>query len=176
MAFCEQCGAQLNTGAAFCSSCGKPAGRPATASLAVPQGTFEPASESAAAAPTDDLAGLSEKWQLRFAAIEKAGGERTRWWRWPEAKQLTSKERRLITSNLWAFVFGPFYYLYLGMWRKAITLTLVALVIDLILGMAGDALNVPVDNFLWIVSAIMFKQCANVDYFRKTVLKRREWW
>ena len=62
------------------------------------------------------------------------------------------------------------------MWRKAITLTLVALVIDLILGMAGDALNVPVDNFLWIVSAVMFKQCANVDYFRKTVLKRREWW
>jgi len=176
MAFCEQCGAQLSAGAAFCSSCGKPAGSPATAPLAVPRGTFEPVSTSAAVAPADDLAGLSEKWQRRFAAIEKAGGERTRWWRWPEAKQLTSKERRLITSNLWAFVFGPFYYLYLGMWRKAITLTLVALVIDLILGMAGDALNVPVDNFLWIVSAVMFKQCANVDYYRKIVLKRREWW
>jgi hypothetical protein len=175
MAFCEQCGAQLNAGAAFCSSCGKPAGNPVAAALAVPQG-FEPNSMPATAAPGDDLAGLSEKWQRRFAAIDKAGGERTRWWRWPEAKQLTSKERRLITSNLWAFVFGPFYYLYLGMWRKAITLTLVALLIDLILGMAGDALNVPVDNFLWIVSAIMFKQCANVDYFRKTVLKRREWW
>jgi len=176
MAFCEQCGAQLGASATFCSGCGKPPGSPATAPLAVPQGIFEPTGVLAAAAPADDRAGLSEKWQRRFVAIEKAGGEHTRWWRWPEAKQLTSKERRLIRSNLWAFVFGPFYYLYLGLWRKAITLTLVALVIDLILGMAGDALNVPVDNFLWIVSAVMFKQCANVDYYRKIVLKRREWW
>jgi hypothetical protein len=128
------------------------------------------------AASSDMPSALPEKWQRRFAAIEEAGGERARWWRWPEAKQLTGKEKRLITSNLWAFVFGPFYYLYLGMWRKAITLSLIALVVDLILGMAGDALNVPVDNFLWIVSAIMFKQCANVDYYRKTVLKRKEWW
>ena len=86
------------------------------------------------------------------------------------------KEKRLITSNLWAFVFGPFYYLYLGMWRKTITLSLVALVIDVILGMAGDALDFPVDHFLWIISAVMFRQCANVDYYRKTALKRRESW
>jgi hypothetical protein len=53
----------------------------------------------------------------------------------------------------------PFYYPYLGMWHKATTLSLVALMIDLILGMLGDALNVPVDNFLWLVSAVMFMQC-----------------
>jgi hypothetical protein len=39
-------------------------------------------------------------------------------------------------SNLWAFLFGPFYYLYLGMWRKAIILSLVALAIDVVLGAA----------------------------------------
>ncbi len=98
-----------------------------------------------------------------------------RWWRWPEGKQLTGKEKRLITSNLWAFVFGPFYYLYLGMWRKAITRSLLALVIDGALSVAGDALGVSVDRFLWVVSAIIFMQCANVDYYRKAVLKRREW-
>lgn len=156
MAFCVQCGAQLGAGAVSCNGCGKRA--------------------TELSAPADLIAGLSEKWRRRFAAIEKAGGERTRWWRWPEAKQLTGKEKRLITSNLWAFVFAPFYYLYLGMWRKAITLSLVVAVIDVLLGMAGDALNVPVDNFLWIVSAVMFKQCANVDYYRKTVLKLKEWW
>lgn len=172
MAFCEQCGTQLGAGVAFCGSCG----RAATLSAAVPVGTRPGSIGAASAVPADDLAGLPEKWQRRFAAIEKAGGERVRWWRWPEGKQLTGKEKRLITSNLWAFVFGPFYYLYLGMWRKAITLSIVALLIDGILGMAGDAQNVPVGNFLWIVSAIMFKQCANVDYYRKMVLKRREWW
>ncbi|WP_157977955.1 DUF2628 domain-containing protein [Paraburkholderia kururiensis] len=123
-----------------------------------------------------DFAELPEKWRQRFAAIEKAGGEGVRWWRWPNAKELTHREKRLITSNLWAFVFGPFYYVYLGMWRKAITLSLLALVIDAILVVAGDVLNMPVDNFLWIVSAVMFRQCANVDYYRKAVLKRRQWW
>lgn len=171
MAFCKQCGAQLGAGVAFCGSCGRAAALSAAVPVAARPGSFGPAS----AAQADNLSGLSEKWRRRFAAIQKAGGERTRWWRWPEAKQLTGKEKRLITSNLWAFVFGPFYYLYLGMWRKAITLSLIALAIDIILGMAGDALNIPIDNFLWIVSAIMFKQCANVDYYRKTVLKRREW-
>ncbi|CAM2194061.1 DUF2628 domain-containing protein [Paraburkholderia kururiensis] len=156
MAFCEQCGAQLGADAAFCNGCGNPA--------------------TGLATPSDALPGLSAKWRQRFAAIERAGGEGARWWRWPNAKELTRRDKRLITSNLWAFVFGPFYYLYLGMWRKAITLTLLALVIDAILGMAGDVLNVPVDGFLWIVSAVMFRQCANVDYYRKAMLKRREWW
>ena len=175
MAFCEQCGVQLGAGAAFCSGCGQSARTAVAVSLAMPENTFERASVPPAPVPVES-SGLAEKWQRRFAAIDKAGGERVRWWKWPEAKQLSAKEKRLITSNLWAFVFGPFYYLYLGMWRKAMTLTLVALVIDLILGMAGDAINVPLDHFLWIVSAVMFKQCANVDYYRKMVLKRREWW
>jgi len=175
MGFCERCGTQLGTGAVFCSSCGKPIGAAAAVPLAGLGGTFEPASLPPAAAP-DDLAGLSEKWRLRFEAIEKAGGARARWWRLPGARDLTWKEKRLVTSNLWAFVFGPLYCLYLGMWRKAITLTLVVLVIDVILGMAGDALNVPLDKSLWIVSALTFKQCGNVDYYRKTVLKLREWW
>uniref|UniRef100_UPI003F4FEBAF DUF2628 domain-containing protein n=1 Tax=Caballeronia sp. LjRoot34 TaxID=3342325 RepID=UPI003F4FEBAF len=42
---------------------------------------------------------------------------------WPQARQLSGKERRTIRSNIWAFLFGPFYYLFLGMWKKAITLT-----------------------------------------------------
>jgi hypothetical protein len=172
MAFCEQCGTQLGAGVVFCGSCGRAATLLAAAPVAAQLGT----TGTASATPADDHAGLPEKWQRRFAAIEKAGGERVRWWRMPEVKLLTRKEKRLITSNLWAFMFGPFYYLYLGMWRKAITLSVLALVIDVLLGMAGAALNLPVDNFLWIVSAIMFKQCANVDYYRKTVLKRREWW
>ncbi len=176
MAFCEQCGTQMGVGAAFCSGCGNPARATATVRSAVPTDAVQPPVHSAQAAPAEDRAAPSEKWRRRFAAIDKAGGERTRWWRWPEGKQLTWKEKRLITSNLWAFVFGPFYYLYLGMWRKAITLSLFALVIDVILGMAGDALNVPIDKFLWIVSAVIFKQCANVDYYRKTVLGRKEWW
>lgn len=175
MAFCEQCGTPLLESALFCAGCGKAIASSA-ASRAIALDAARSMLGSPRAATVDDFAELPEKWRQRFAAIEKAGGERARWWRWPEAKQLTGKEKRLITSNLWAFVFGPFYYLYLGLWRKAITLSLVVLVLDVILGMVGDALNIPIDNFLWIVSAVMFKQCANVDYYRKTVLKQREWW
>lgn len=173
MGFCEQCGTQLGERAAFCAGCGK------EASTVASEGERERASRQVFAASTassiDDGSGYPEKWRQRFAAIEKAGGERVRWWHWPEGKQLTGKEKRLITSNLWAFVFGPFYYLYLGIWRKAITLSLLALVIDAVLSVVGDALGVSVDRFLWVVSAIIFRQCANVDYYRKAVLKRREW-
>lgn len=174
MGFCEQCGTQLSDGAAFCAGCGKEASTGALREMG--ESAARPTLDSSTSASVDDFSGYSEKWRQRFAAIEKAGGERTRWWRWPEGKQLTGKERRLITSNLWAFLFGPVYYLSLGLWRKAITLTLLSAVIDVALGMTGDALGYSVDNFLWIVSAIIFKQCANVDYYRKTVLKRREWW
>lgn len=166
MAFCEQCGTQRLESALFCAGCGK-----AITSSVASRSTLC----SSRAVADDYFTGLPEKWRQRFAAIEKAGGERARWWRWPEVNRLTANEKRLITSNLWSFVFGPFYYLYLGMWRKAITLSLLALVIDVILGVAGDALDVPVDRFLWIVSAIIFRQRANVDYYRKTVLKRQEW-
>lgn len=174
MSFCEQCGTQLGEGAAFCAGCGNSASITASREMreSALRSTLDPSSRVAAG----DFTSLAQKWQRRFAAIDKAGGERVRWWKWPEAKQLSAKEKRLITSNRWAFVFGPFYYLYLGMWRKAITLTLLAVLIDVILGMGGDALDFPVDHFLWIVSAVMFRQCANVDYYRKTVLKRREWW
>lgn len=172
MGFCEQCGTQLGERAAFCAGCGKEA--PTGASAEVRERASQQAFAASAAASIDE-GGYPEKWRQRFAVIEKAGGEHVRWWRWPEGKQLTGREKRLITSNLWAFVFGPFYYLYLGMWRKAITLSLLALAIDAILSVAGDALGVPVDRFLWVVSAIIFRQCANVDYYRKAVLKRREW-
>jgi hypothetical protein len=173
MGFCEQCGTQLGEGAVFCAGCGKEA---STGALRGMRESAEGPTIDVSTAPAADSGGFSEKWRQRFAAIEKAGGERTRWWRWPEAKQLTGKEKRLITSNLWAFVFGPFYYLYLGLWRKAITLLVVVLVIDFILEIVGNAVGFPIDRFLWLVSAIMFKQCANIDYYRKTVLKRREWW
>lgn len=174
MGFCEQCGTQLGEGAGFCAGCGKEA--LAGAPRGMRESAARPTIDVSTSASVGDSSGISEKWRQRFAAIEKAGGERTRWWRWPEGKQLTGKEKRLITSNLWAFVFGPFYYLYLGLWRKAITLLVVVLVIDFILEIVGNAVGFPVDRFLWIVSAIIFKQCANVDYYRKTVLKRREWW
>ncbi|AMV41750.1 DUF2628 domain-containing protein [Paraburkholderia caribensis] len=163
-------------GAPFCAGCGAEVTAITTPSLATEQGTLRSSFDPMLPKTFDGFNRLPEKWRQRFAAIDKAGGERVRWWRWPNAKELTAKEKRLITANLWGFVFGPFYYLYLGLWRKAITLSLLALAIDLILGIVGDALNLSVDRFLWIVSAVIFKQCANVDYYRKTILKRREWW
>jgi hypothetical protein len=37
------------------------------------------------------------------------------------------------SPNLWAFVFGPFYYLYLGLWRRAITILIFVLVADTVI-------------------------------------------
>lgn len=176
MEFCERCGTQLGTAAVFCGGCGKPVGAAAAVPLAGPGGAFGAAGAPPPVVAVDDIAGVSETWQRRFAAIEKAGGEHVRWWRWPDAKKLNWRERQRIYSNFWAFMFGPLYYLYLGLWRKAITLMLVVTAVDVIIGMAADALDMPVDRSLWLVSALTFQLCANIDYYRKTVLNRREWW
>ena len=189
MAFCEQCGTQLGTGVAFCGSCGSNVTRERQSSTTISahdaptDHTATAAQDSGRAdgdavlrARIDDLPDLPEKWRLRFEAIEKAGGDRVRWWRWPDAKRLNWRERQRIYSNFWAFLFGPFYYLYLGMWRNAITLTVISALLCEAVGLGCDALNIPIDRVLWIVSAVIYTHCANISYYRKTVLKLNRWW
>jgi hypothetical protein len=63
---------------------------------------------------------VSPLWQIRFDLVEKAGGP-TR----PLLKQLAFGERFRLLFNIWAVLFGGFYYIAKGMWRKAIVMTLI---------------------------------------------------
>ncbi len=115
---------------------------------------------------------ISDKWKLKLHAIDKAGGPKL-----PQIKTLSSAERRRVSFNILAFLFGPIYYAWKGMWKKGLSLLaacfLAILVIATIMELVGwgrfaDALG-------YGASAI-FAVRANIDYYKKMVLNLNGWW
>jgi len=104
MVFCRNCGKEIHETAPTCPSCGAPQSAPK------PQ-------PSTTAAPSNELESISDSWKIKFELIEKAGGVKL-----PNAKNLPFGERMKVRFNVWGFLFGPFYYLVKGMWKKAVTL------------------------------------------------------
>ena len=120
-----------------------------------------------------DALPVSDKWKIRFRAISKAGGVRL-----PNIKNLPKSERRGANGfNALAFFFGPFYYMAKGMWRRGITLFLVCLgvllVVELILEYFG--LSKFSKSLGYGVGAV-FAVRANIDFYKKMVLKDYGWW
>jgi hypothetical protein len=148
-AFCRGCGQPVASSAPTCTHCGAPL------SAGPAQRTTE---------------NTSAKWQRRFALIQKAGGPNL-----SALSKLSMSERVSVKFNVWAFFFGPFYYAFLGMWKRAVSLFIVELAIILIGDALLDALGVrlPLASFF---AAGFVAGKANVDYFKKQVLNDNGWW
>lgn len=164
---CVGCGHQLHVTAPTCPKCGAPQRVAATSPQA--------AAPSATAMPLDQVQ-VSETWRKRFAFIEKAGGPKLK-----NAKTLSKEDQKLIfplvNRNYWALIFGAFYYLYLGMWKKAISYTVVTLGASVLLGILFDAVGWSgLSKGLVFGAAGFFMLFANIDYYRKMVLNDNGWW
>ena len=152
MVFCRGCGQQIHDSAPSCPKCGAPQlVRPM-----VPPG--------AATAPQGaGLQALSDSWKSRFLLIEKAGGPKL-----PQSARLTGGERAKILFNVLAFLFGPIYYLIKGMWKKAITLTLIVIALAIVIGLIANIFKMPALGTVGnIVGGVVFAVRANIDYFKK---------
>ena len=116
---------------------------------------------------------VSATWKKRFNWLKKAGGPSM-----PNLKTMPKAERKGFSFfNILAFLFGPFYYLAKGMWRKGISLFIVCAAVVIALefllvmigfGQFGKALG-------YGVSAV-FAVRANIDYYKKMVLGENNWW
>ncbi|MCU1717798.1 DUF2628 domain-containing protein [Pseudomonas sp. 5P_3.1_Bac2] len=116
---------------------------------------------------------VSARWKKRFRGIHLAGGPKM-----PHFKQLTFAQRWQIgTFNVLAFLFGPFYYLAKGMWRKALSLFVVCVSIafagSLLLDYLGYA---QLGRALGYGVAAVFAVRANIDYYKKCLLNDNGWW
>jgi hypothetical protein len=92
-------------------------------------------------------------------------------------EELAFGERFRVSFNIWAFLFSTIYYLIKGMWRKAISYTLLTMVATTLIGVLV-ALGMPeqsVDRALWIVGAAWFATRANIDYYKKVMLSENGW-
>ena len=92
----------------------------------------------------------------------------------PALNKLSFGEKMKITFNTWGFLFGPFYYLFKGMWKKSITMTVgvlgFAVVVEIIFG------NSKIINMLLsMLGPFIFGTRANIDYYKKMVLKSNSW-
>jgi hypothetical protein len=115
---------------------------------------------------------VSERWRMKFRIIEKAGGPKL-----PKFKSVPYNERKSIGFNGLGFLFGPFYYLAKGMWRKAITYfgggVALVIVLSIVMDMFGFK---DVEKYLGYGIAAAFAVRANIDYYTKMVLDDDGWW
>lgn len=116
---------------------------------------------------------LSNKMKKRFNLIKsKLKGTK---FGLPYYDKLLGSENFLII-NFWAFFFNIFYYLFKGMWRKALTL----LILHIIIVIPVILFNFPFQDIaIRIVNLIVPSIClisANYDLYRKIILKETFWW
>lgn len=116
---------------------------------------------------------VSKVWKDRFKLLRDAGGPSM-----PNLKSIPLKERRKYSQfNILAFLFGPFYYLAKGMWRKAISLfsvcVLAATILEFVLQSLGFA---ALGKAVGYGIAAIFAVRANIDYYKKMVLNDNGWW
>ena len=160
--FCPACGESVPAIATFCGACGH--------SLAATSKDTT-AQRPALDAPPLAAEPITPHWQMRFTLIERAGGAKL-----PKIRDLVFGERRKVIFNWLAFFFSSIYYLVKGMWRKAISLTVLTLVIAIFITVVCSAFGFSVESYLWMLAPIIFGTRANVDYYKKVVHGENGWW
>jgi len=139
--------------------------------FAPPQAPVSDVPSPLATTAIDELP-VSDTWKTKFMLMEKAGGVKM-----PQHKALSTGERMKISFNVLAFLFGPFYYLAKGMWKKAITLFVVSVAIVVILEIALEMTGLGrFGKALTYGVAAVYAVRANIDYYKKMVLGQNGWW
>ncbi len=118
------------------------------------------------------------KWRERFAFFETYGplsspGSRDAF------KALPRGKKRLINTSYAGFFFGPLYFLYLGMWRRALSLwgvMLASIVIELAFEMLTN-IDVPVGVDVGINCALgmLYALSVNYSYYLKQIKGDNDW-
>jgi hypothetical protein len=161
---------EATMGSVTCGGCGKQVYDKLTKCPYCHAGMSQAASLSNAAQSAVDRINsldLSSKWKQRFILIAKAGGPEV-----PQLRQLAPKERRAIGFNIFAFLFGPFYYLLKGLWRQASVYF--GLTVLCIFAMDAAGLE-QIDRMAGGAASVIYGWRANISYYRRAVLGETFW-
>ena len=115
-------------------------------------------------------AAVSKGWQRKFALVEKAGGVGL-----PNVKSLSMRERMTLNFNVWGFLLGPIYYIAKGMWKKGLTIFVIAFVVLVVVAVFFGGSKFA-DNLSTLLGPVLFATQANTDYYKKVVLGINKWW
>jgi len=128
------------------------------------------------AAGSDKFEGLSETWRFRFeffAAYGVPGSLKTSPEYTTAFRVLPMRQRIKLNMNLLGFLFGIFYLLHLRLWKKA----LVVFGVGLVLGLLAVALALPstVDTALTLGLWLYVASRVNVYHYENRMLGRQTW-
>ncbi|WDE00779.1 DUF2628 domain-containing protein [Thalassomonas actiniarum] len=122
---------------------------------------------------------VSDKWRTRFALLEKIGADKQFIFQAAGGdgfKALPFKQRQKISFNLFAFLFGPFYYFGKKMWHKGALLLALTWLWSCLVFIIEMTLETKLASIAyWIVPAAICAQLANYDYFRFITQQEKIW-
>jgi hypothetical protein len=123
----------------------------------------------------DKISRLQEK----FDVIEKAGGIKLPHFKYGSGISFTFRERNKASFSAWAFLFGIFYYGYHGVWKKGLSLIVIALVIILLLELLiinfFPTIYDSWGSVAYIIPAVLFATRAPVNLYSKYILNENGW-
>jgi len=119
-----------------------------------------------------DSLDVSDGWKAKFRILAEA--EVISFGLIPKFRNDEIYKQAPITTkmNFWALLFGIFYYITKGMWKKGIVLLVIAIgIVIVITELFGDSIG----NSAGFGTSALFAAYANFDYYRKMVLGEDFW-
>lgn len=107
-----------------------------------------------------------EKYQKIFDRIDEAGGEHLN-----NFKNMSISQKIPVVFNIWAFLLTIFYYLGVGLPKKAITYFLISLLMITVI----ENLSPELTPFTILIPSIIFGTRANLDLYKKFKLGQNDW-
>jgi len=136
---------------------------------------------SPAGAATVDIDALdvSERWKTYFKAMLKHGGLKANRFSGQSREERIAALKELrppISSFVLAFMFGLFYYLAKGMWRKGLVLLLMVLGVQIVLGIVLYAIGgETLSNAVGFLGGALFGTIAPRDFYAFKVEGDQGW-
>ena len=128
---------------------------------------FTRTSETSAVAPPEP----SKVWQRRFAFFNEHGSPLSVTG-YAALRKLPFWTAMSIRSNWWAFFFGPFYFLFLGVWKRGVSLAVASILLSLVVEkLLGDDFA----KAFGFGFNIIYSITANYARYIKVTQGRDEW-
>jgi len=122
---------------------------------------------------------ISSSWKDKFKLLENVGAKEhfiSKVMTSAKYKSLGFKEKQQVSLNVWAFFFGPLYYLFKKMWLKGALLWGAIVLLNTLLFLLEIITNFTFPSvFYWLPGNILCAQFVNYDYYRYVVHHEKVW-
>jgi hypothetical protein len=116
---------------------------------------------------------LTDNWKKRFDFFKETGGLKGKAYT-EKMKSTKFMGRIFYLFNFYAFFFGPIYFCMLGLWKKALTLIVLALIVVFILELFFGIFASNNTGF-GAGFCMLFSMTANYSYYLKKTTGRSGW-